>query len=45
MRRYGKIDHQGGVGKAGLVLLSEVCGVVVSAAQSGAVQFFLIGYS
>ena len=42
MGRYDKIDYQGGVGKAGLILLSEACGVVVSAEQSGAVQFFLI---
>ena len=39
--RYGEIDYQGGVGMAGLILLSKVCGVVVSAEQSGAVQFFL----
>ena len=31
-----------GVGKARLVLLSEASGIVVSAQQSGAVQFFLI---
>ena len=42
MGRYGKIDYQGGVGKAGLILLSEACGFVVSAEPSGAVQFFLI---
>jgi len=42
--RYGEIDYQGGVGMAGLILLSKVCGVVVSAEQSGAVQFFLISY-
>jgi hypothetical protein len=41
MGRDGKIDYQGGGRKAGLVLLSEACGVVVSAEQSGAVQFFL----
>ena len=39
MGRDGKIDYQGDVKKAGVVLLSEVCGGVVSAQQSGAVQF------
>jgi len=39
MGRDGKISYQGGVGKAGLILLSEARGFVVSAEQSGAVQF------
>ena len=42
MGSYGRIDYQGGVGKAGLFLLSEVRVIVVSAQQSGAVHFFLI---
>lgn len=45
MGGYGKIDYLGDVGKAGLILFSEGCAVVVSAEQSGAVQFFLMGYS